>query len=88
MAAVQRAVEKLNASASYTGEVWSLGCESLPGYGAAQVEITVTATDPEAPNERRVRTLVVFPVDAVVPIRLSAEHIYSIPKSPDSPKEP
>ena len=88
MAAVQRAVEKLNASALYAGEVWSLGDESLPGYGPAQVEITVTATDPEAPNERRVRTRVVFPVDAVVPIRRTAELSYSIRNSPDSRKEP
>ncbi len=88
MAAVQRAVEKLNASALYTGEVWSLGPESLPGYGAAQVEITVTATDSEKQNDRRIRILVLLPVDAAGPIRRTAEFSYSIPKLPDSPKEP
>ena len=88
LAAVQRAVEKLDASASYTGEVWSLAFETLPDYGPAQVEIKVTATDSEKQKERRIRILVLLPVDAAGPVRRTAEFGYSTPKLPDSPEEP
>jgi len=41
-AGVQRAALRLRTDADYAGETWSLSADTLAGFGAAQVEITVS----------------------------------------------
>lgn len=44
-AGVERAAQRLGADVEYTGEIWSLSAESIPGCSLAQVEITVPSLD-------------------------------------------
>jgi len=53
-AGVQRAAGKLHTTDDYTGETWNLPPQTIPGWDAAHVEITVVPSEDDTPPEVRV----------------------------------
>jgi hypothetical protein len=49
-AGVERAAQQLGANADYTGEIWSLSPQSIPGCNLVQIEIKVTPLDGDWPR--------------------------------------
>jgi hypothetical protein len=86
-----RAVAKLNQLNSYTGETWSLGAQSLPGFEEARIHIDAPRVDGDQPRLVRVAAelsvVAQLPAELQRPVRRSFEFVFHRSALPATPQE-